>query len=176
MHRQTKNEIEIHGEWAYLILNKKTGEKIKAVIDTEDIPLLQRLDVKWHEAKRCEHGIYVQANLPRNGKSNKTMQLHREIMNCPPKLVVDHINGDTLDNRKSNLRITTNAKNIQNRTRLAKHNKSGVHNVYRNRTKWVAQVRLDKQIYYLGRYTDIEDARKAVKAFKDKTIPGWCAI
>lgn len=46
MHWQTKNEIEIHGEWAYLILNKKNGEKIKAVIDTEDIPLLQRLDVK----------------------------------------------------------------------------------------------------------------------------------
>lgn len=38
-------------------------------------------------------------------KSGKTVRLHRLIMDCPEGMVIDHLNGDKLDNRKSNLRI-----------------------------------------------------------------------
>lgn len=44
--------------------------------------------------------------------------------------VVDHINHDTLDNRKCNLRITTNDKNVKNRKGANKNSKTGVRNVH----------------------------------------------
>lgn len=43
------------------------------------------------------------------------IRLHRFITNCPKGMVVDHINGDTLDNRMRNLKITTQSENSKNR-------------------------------------------------------------
>ena len=46
---------------------------------------------------------------------NSKIRLHRFITNCPKGMVVDHINGDTLDNRIRNLKITTQSENSKNR-------------------------------------------------------------
>jgi|14_taG_2_1085336.scaffolds.fasta_scaffold12366_4 hypothetical protein len=53
-----------------------------------------------------------------------TGSIHRAIMNAPKGMDVDHINGDTLDNRKENLRLATRAQNSQNR-RLRSDSSSG---------------------------------------------------
>lgn len=45
----------------------------------------------------------------------KTIRMHRLIMQCPDKLVVDHLNHNRLDNRRANLRICTQAENTRNR-------------------------------------------------------------
>lgn len=66
--------------------------------------------------------------------------LARVIMNCPKELEVDHRNGDTLDNRRSNLRICTHQQNQWNRkTSLGKSRFKGVTFVKRTR-KWIARV------------------------------------
>ena len=59
----------------------------------------------------------------------KYRHIHRIIMNNPSGLDIDHINGDTLDNRKENLRICTRAQNAQNRP-LRKDSASGYKGVY----------------------------------------------
>lgn len=51
-----------------------------------------------------------------NGKA-KPVLMHREIMHCPPKRSVHHINGDTLDNRRENLRICSRQENNANQYR-----------------------------------------------------------
>ncbi len=59
--------------------------------------------------------FYAVRNMPRdkNGK-RKRVQMHRQIMNCPDNLQIDHVNHCGIDNRKSNLRICTHSENLRN--------------------------------------------------------------
>jgi hypothetical protein len=67
--------------------------------------------------------------------------LHRLIMKAPKGVVVDHINGNGLDNRKSNLRLVSHSSNERNRHRLNSNNTSGMSGVFRVRGgHWGAQV------------------------------------
>ena len=91
--------------------------------------------------------------------------LHREIMGADTTVVVDHINGDKLDNRRSNLRICTQQQNSYN-SRLPNTNSTGVKGVYwcNKRLKWVAQITHNKKTIPLGRYLDFQSAVDARRA------------
>lgn len=94
-------------------------------------------------------------------KKCRKIYLSREIMNAPKDKYVDHINHDTLDNRKSNLRICTNSENQFNQTKH-KDNTSGFKGVdwNNNAKKWRA--RIQKTIRYgLGYFDTKEEAAKA---------------
>lgn len=82
---------------------------LKTTIDFEDYDLLvnNRL-LKWN-AQIVGKKIYVSKNV-----GNKKVYLHRYIMNCPDGFCIDHINGNSLDNRKSNLRICSFRENARN--------------------------------------------------------------
>ena len=90
--------------------------------------------------------------------------LHRIIMGEPEDLVVDHINGDPLDNRRENLRIVTQQQNNMN-VSMNKRNKSGVAGVCWDKTsnKWRAEIMYKKKSIYLGRFDNLEEAGKARK-------------
>lgn len=75
----------------------------------------------------------------------------------PKGSVVDHINGDGLDNRLRNLRVTTPQKNFQN-CKKSKNNTSGHTGIYKRRNKWVALIGVDGRLVYLGIFANIEDA------------------
>lgn len=79
-------------------------------------------------------------------------------------MCVDHINGNRLDNRLSNLRIVTRKQNRIN-CGVRKSNKSGITGVSwsNQRMKWVAQIQVDGKSINLGRYENIEDAITARK-------------
>lgn len=80
-------------------------------------------------------------------------------------LDVDHINGNKADNRWANLRLATRAQNATNAKQRA-HSASPVHGVTWDaaRGKWRAQIRVDGRKINLGRYDDIEAARRAYVA------------
>lgn len=93
----------------------------------------------------------------------KSLRLHRLICDAKPGQVVDHINGNQLDNRKSNLRICTQAENVCNNRRLRKGKSShlfkGVH--LSRSGRWVAQIQKNGKIYHLGTFDSEFDAARA---------------
>ena len=100
----------------------------------------------------------------KNGKWIKRhLAMHRFIMNCPEGSQVDHINGDIMDNRKSNLRICSHSDNMKNRS-LYKNNSSGYKGVYLHKAakKWAASIRINKgKRKHLGLFDDCIEAARA---------------
>jgi len=123
----------------------------KAIIDDEDFEYVNQK--KWYvNIKR--HGCYAATML--NGKH---FGMHNFIMNPDIGLEVDHVNGNGLDNRKSNLRVCTRSQNIMNtKTRIdASSGKRGVY-FKKERGRWVAQIVIDGIRKYLGSHLKKEDA------------------
>ena len=92
------------------------GKKYTMLIDKEDLPLYEQFT--W---------VYVRSNhqLTYAIKSKTRERFHRIVMGATSNQIVDHINGNTLDNRKQNLRIVSHQENIWN-GRKRKNNKSSV--------------------------------------------------
>lgn len=93
---------------------------------------------------------------------HKTQKMHRLLMKAPPHMQVDHINGDKLDNRRSNLRLCTRSQNKANirRYKGTKYPYKGVGQQTISR-RYIAQIRKDNKIHHLGTFDTIEDAAKA---------------
>ena len=94
----------------------------------------------------------------------KEIWLHNEIM-CPQDgYVVDHINGDKLDNTRDNLRVCTQADNMKN-LKLSTSNTTGIKGVgWRSHcNKWRAYIQCDGKFIHLGNFDNKEDAIKARK-------------
>ena len=82
----------------------------------------------------------------------KCVSLHRLLMGCEPGdgQIVDHINGNTLDNRSENLQFVSHRQNMVN-CKLSKRNKSGYRGVHRRPSgMWAAQIKHEGQTRYLG--------------------------
>jgi hypothetical protein len=105
--------------------------------------------------------FYAARSMITKGMKTKIVFMHRQIMNEPVGLVVDHRNCTSLDNRKSNLRFATHAENICNR-RKQKNTSSRFIGVYfdRQRNKWVGRITHNRKKIWLGRFdSEIEAAR-----------------
>lgn len=88
-------------------------------------------------------------------------RMHRIIMEKPVGLIIDHINGNKLDNRKENLRLCSNKENIRN-SPIKKHNKSGYKGVTLFQGKyWRATICVDRKQISLGCHKTKEDAALA---------------
>src|SRR5690348_16299255 len=121
------------------------------LVDCDDYDRL--IKSHWHIAKT---GGYAIRSSKIKDYHHKLM--HREIMNCPKDMQVDHINGDRLDNRKENLRIVTNSQNQMNR-KASKYKYKGV---YPSRNgNWIVSIMVNKKKKSLGTYKCVHEAGKA---------------
>jgi hypothetical protein len=92
------------------------------------------------------------------------VKLARFLLDAPAGRVVDHINGDILDNRRANLRLCTQAGNGKNRHNR-RDNKTGYKGVsLRRNGRWIARIRSDDVLHHLGSFTDVEEAARAYDA------------
>lgn len=133
-----------------------------ATVDAEDYDLLARY--KWYYSPK---GGYAKRPLPES-KYKKVQFMHRLLNKTPDGYSTDHINGDGLDNRKSNLRTVTIRQNNLNRHRQS-NNTSGFIGVSwaKQHNKWVAIVGLDGGKKFLGHFDDKEEAAEARRLYVD---------
>lgn len=146
-----KNKYEILNNIVTIDINSKYG-KLKTIIDYSDFKEINKYKNSWCINYKNGRIDGVRMNINENGK-RKQIWLHRIIMNCPRDKVVDHINGDTLDNRKQNLRIVTNKENLTNLSSSSK-SISKYRNIYFEKGKF--GVRISNKRF--GRYINLKDA------------------
>ncbi len=131
-----------------------------ALVDNEDFERVNQF--KWYVgfmAKRYWCGMRE----IRINQKRMTLLMSRFIMDVSySKIFVDHINHNTLDNRKCNLRICNSAENQRNRV-ISSNNKSGYKGVswHKRDQIWQACIRMDKKSIHLGYHNDPELAHKA---------------
>lgn len=129
-----------------------------AIVDDEDFERVNA--VKW-KLNNCGYAV---RNLPRDGGPRGQEMLHRTVLGLAKgdPMQADHINGDTLDNRRSNLRVCTQKQNAQNR-RVTSRSKSGVKGVYQRTgsAAWIASITANGKKHNLGRFLTIDEARVA---------------
>ena len=135
-----------------------------ALIDDEDWPLVA--GYRWSAACGSAvqvHHYYARTWVRRDGKRYGLM-MHRLLIG-PGYAQVDHINGESLDNRRSNLRGCTAAQNGANKG-VGRRNRSGFKGVsFRQREqRWAATVSLERQDRWLGYFSTPEDAARAYDA------------
>lgn len=133
----------------------------------------------WKQAKSNNIKLFDQAGSASNTDRylrvmiNKTSyKVHRLVFlyhhGYLPKYI-DHINGDTFDNRIANLREATYDQNNQN-ARIRKDSTSKIKGVYLHKSsnKWAASCQVAKKRTHLGLFGTIEEAEKAVKSFREQ--------
>lgn len=127
-----------------------------AIVDDEDYERLMKF--RWRHASTRGDNRYHYAKT--GGKV--VVLMHRLLTNAPRGMVVDHINGNGLDNRKANLRVCTNAENLRNRSADRGSRFKGVHPVPGSKVHpWRAEICLNGKKYHLGVHATAEAAARA---------------
>lgn len=130
-----------------------------AVIDPIDADLTL---LKWFSAEH-KHGTYA-IRKPTTG----TVRLHRVVMErvlgrpLVKGEIVDHIDGNTLNNCRNNLRVCTYSQNHYNRKKYENSQYKGICYVKRQ-GKWIAGIKVNRKRIYLGAYETPEEAHEAYK-------------
>ncbi|MGA2069800.1 MAG: AP2 domain-containing protein [Sedimentisphaerales bacterium] len=143
------------------------GEGEWTILDEEDYYKYGRY--KWILGGR-EKKFYAVGSIKDNKGEVKIVNLHRLIMNSPDGFLVDHKNGDGLDNRRANLRIATRRQNCCNRKKIRLKTTSkyiGVH-FEKSRGRWSASIRHNGKTLWLGRFGSEIEAAKAYDAAAKK--------
>ena len=125
------------------------------------------LSKKWHIING-QKNVYFSQTYRENSKV-KQLKLHRYIVDCPYDMDVDHINCNTLDCRRENLRICTRAENNRNRVKSQK-NTSGFKGVRwrKKEKKWVAEISHNNKKIHLGYFDTPERAHEAYTIASEK--------
>jgi hypothetical protein len=133
-----------------------------ALVDDEDYEWLNQYS--WYAVWDTTARTYKAARTAACsvGNKRKTILMHREIMSAPHGVVVDHIRHNTLDNRKSELRICAHKFNCRNRL-LSKNNTSGYKGVtwFHRFSCWRANITIDRKQIFLGHFRSAELAAAA---------------
>lgn len=149
------NEIIIRQGYAILITHN--GEEI--ICDIYDLPIVAAHT--WRLSRNPRGYAYGQSHIRQPDGRLKSVLLHRLILGFP-RLIIDHRNGNGLDNRRCNLRVASYSQNTLN-SKMRSNNHSGFRGVTwdKEQGKWRAQLIINRKRINLGRFPTKEMAALA---------------
>lgn len=134
---------------------------LEAIVDAADHEAVSAF--KWYAMSPGSGAFYAARSVA--ARHGWTISLHRQLMCAPAGLQVDHINGDTLDNRRANLRVCTIAENHWNSRRRADNSSGYIGVSFKpSLNKWMAMIKSGGAAHYLGVFPDKLDAARAYDA------------
>lgn len=136
--------------------------KIFALIDDEDFELISKYKWSLSKGKKTYYA-----------RSSCRLRMHRLIMNAKPDQIIDHKDGNGLNNCKSNLRFCTHSQNAMNRRGFGRSKYLGVSlEIRRDRNqkifRWIAQIRINGRPKRIGRFKTEENAAIAYNIYAEK--------
>jgi HNH endonuclease/AP2 domain len=153
MAKKALRPIRIEGGVAYVPLSKG----YEAIVDQSAAHLVSGFNWCAQVSGKTVYAV-------RNGKEEglRHIKMHRVVASAPEGLVVDHIDGNGLNNQSSNLRLATKAQNAHNCANR-RDNKSGHKGVFwvGRESKWAAKIKKDGTTHHLGHFKLLDDARAA---------------
>jgi hypothetical protein len=146
--------IRVDGDIAYVPLTKG----YEAVIELADLSLVS--GINWH-AILNGNTVYAIGKINVCGEA-KAIYLHRLLISPEDGVFVDHIDGDGLNNKRSNLRKASSSQNMWNRKpkKTSSSGLKGVHYMVKAK-KWVSKIGHNKKQYYLGIFNTADEAYAA---------------
>lgn len=139
----------------------------KIIIDSGDLPLVK--DKRWTIDKDGYVINYTHKKI--NGKKQTTQtRIHRLIMGAKPGEIIDHINGNRLDNSKKNLRVVSSSINALNRHK--KQGKTNYFGVFFNKQfkKYQTKIMVEGKTKHLGFFDNPKEAEKVYLNYKNHLI------
>ena len=156
-------------------LKRRNGkESLWTIIDLEDLEKVINFPYTWYAKLSPNNNCYYafaseHLGVRENGTQKKRIvALHQSILNTDK--IVDHIEHNTLDNRKSKLRIVETNENLKNRKGRNRNNKSGYRNVSWDGSKWIVQLQVNGKNTCLGRFpkNQLEEAGRFAEEMREK--------
>lgn len=169
-----RNKYEIRGNVTVVFTSSKKYGQHEILIDTNSLNEVAESVNTWYVNVTKNGTAKYARGKTKESDYKKQILLHRLVTKAPIDKMVDHINHNTLDNRISNLRLVTNAENMQNRRGATRHNRSSrIRGVswYKKLGKWHVQVRTNGITHHIGYYSDIEEAKQAAIEARSKLLP-----
>lgn len=136
------------------------GHNLFTYVDDEDF---EKLSIKkWCLQRRNKNNPYAITKPGTWRERNVTIYMHRVIMDAPKGVFIDHIDGNGLNNQRSNLRFATRSQNSQN-MRLRKTSVSGYKGVCWNKKDkvWISRISVEGKPIHLGSFKEKEAAAAA---------------
>jgi hypothetical protein len=160
-----KNAYEIRGSVTAIFMTHK-GKTLETIIDTAVLDNIKAFPNTWFLSDTGYARTCIKKGKP-------YIRLHRVIMDAPNGLDVDHINGDKLDNCKSNLRLLTRGQNNQNQVITRKHTKSNLRGIawFSRDSRWRAYVNFKGKQLHFGYFDTKEEASLAASKARKKYLP-----
>lgn len=157
-----KNNYKIVGEEVYIFIK----DDVYTIIDKEDLILMDNIST-WF-VHIVKNKIYIRGN---NKIEKKYVYLHRYITKAPKDKVVDHDDGNPLNNRRKNLIITTQDKNVFNRKGAQHNSKTGYRGITQNKSgTFLATVQYNGNIYKKNSFKTVDDANNFAISLREELI------
>ncbi len=142
----------------------KLSQGQSALVDDDDFEALNQFNWSANWSSKTK-SFYARRQISQPDGKQKTLRMHRVILGViDPKVEVDHINHDTLDNQRSNLRPATlreNRSNLKGK-QTGKYSSRYVGVSWdRNREKWAAKIKVNGRVTNLGRFDSELEAHEA---------------